>query len=52
MNVSKGKDLMYMDLDNGVKYNLTSRRRQNHVRVFGVGCNLRNPAIVATEGSS
>lgn len=31
---------------------LTSRSRQNHVRELGVGSNLCDPSIVATEGSS
>lgn len=30
-------------------YNLTSRRRQNHIRVFRIGRNLCDPSIVATE---
>lgn len=33
-------------------YNLTSRRRQNHIRVLRIGRNLCDPSIVATQGAA
>lgn len=46
-----GRNCGYLAFFKKVGHNLTSRRRQNHVRIFRVGCDLCNPPIVADEGA-